>query len=185
MPTIQLQPDEAMILQEVAVAHNGNAYTDELYLTTKNIYCVNKGVFGKTKDIFCYPLNQLKKVDEYSPVMQGKKSNGIPVLEIYLVNGSESFSFRSNNESTIKKWIKEISNMLGYDIGDIDDHETLMGKLKGAFNDAMSEMGVNFQIGKKEAQTIINKKCISCSAPLIGYKGQLIHCIYCDTNQTL
>lgn len=69
-----------------------------------------------------------------------------------------------------------------------------MGEMKGAFNNAMSELGINFQLGKKplqkqaiqsESQSKINKKCISCSAPLIGYKGQLVHCKYCDTDQTL
>ena len=32
---------------------------------------------------------------------------------------------------------------------------------------------------------IVNKKCISCSAPLIGKKGQVVHCKYCDTDQIL
>lgn len=204
MAKLKLQPDEAMILQEVAVEHGlglTSAYTDELYLTTRNIYCVNKGVFGNTKNVFCYPLNQLKRVNGRPQAMQGTKSNGTPSLEIYLMNGnsSESFSFQTKNKSTIKKWIKEINKALGYDGVDEDDDEfdddgTPMGELKGAFNDAMSELGINFQLGKKksqkrttqsETQTKINKKCISCSAPLIGYKGQLVHCKYCDTDQTL
>ena len=198
MAKFSLQPDEAMILQEVSVEHGfgiATAYTDELYLTTRNIYCVNKGVFGNTKNIFCYPLNQLKKVNGRPQAIQGKKSNGTPSLEIYLMNGNESFSFKSNNKSTIKKWIKEINKALGYEGAfeeddEFDDSGTLIGEMKGAFNNAMSELGINFQLGKKQAiqsesQSKINKKCISCSAPLIGYKGQLVHCKYCDTDQTL
>lgn len=200
MAKFSLQPDEAIILQEVSVEHGfgiATAYTDELYLTTRNIYCVNKGVFGNTKNIFCYPLNQLKKVNGRPQAIQGKKSNGTPSLEIYLMNGNESFSFKSNNKLTIKKWIKEINKALGYEgeeDDEFDDSGTLMGEMKGAFNNAMSELGINFQLGKKplqkqaiqsESQSKINKKCISCSAPLIGYKGQLVHCKYCDTDQTL
>ena len=144
MAKFSLQPDEAMILQEVSVEHGfgiATAYTDELYLTTRNIYCVNKGVFGNTKNIFCYPLNQLKKVNGRPQAIQGKKSNGTPSLEIYLMNGNESFSFKSNNKLTIKKWIKEINKALGYEgeeDDEFDDSGTLMGEMKGAFNNAMS-----------------------------------------------
>ena len=31
----------------------------------------------------------------------------------------------------------------------------------------------------------ITKKCMSCSAPLSGYRGQTVKCKYCDTEQTL
>lgn len=187
MIRLKLQPDEAMILQEVGVAHGTSTrYSDELYLTTRNIYYVDKGVFGNTKNIVCYPLSQLKIVDGYPQVMQGKKSNGLSTLDIYFTNGGETFSFRGKNKPTIKKWVKEINKTLGYDeFNDTGTSATTMGELKGAFNDAMSELGIHFQLGKKKSQTIINKKCISCSAPLMGYKGQLIHCKYCDTDQTM
>ncbi|HFR3797788.1 TPA: hypothetical protein ACHVHO_001784 [Streptococcus suis] len=200
MAKFKLQPDEAMILQEIAVQHGfglTSAYTDELYLTTRNIYCVNKGVFGNTKNIYCYPLNQLKKVSGRPQAIFGKKSNGTPSLEIYLLNGdNESFSFQSSNKSTIKKWIKEINKIFGNDIDDdeFDTSGTPIGELKDVFNDAMSELGINFKLGKNksqknniqhEAKGKMNKKCISCSAPLMGYKGQMVHCKYCDTEQTL
>lgn len=197
MSKLKLQSDEAIILQEIGVEHGfsiTSAYTDELYLTTKNIYCVNKGIFGNTKNIFCYPLNQLKKVDGRPQAILGKKSNGTSSLDIYFMNSNESFSFQSGNKLKIRKWIREINKILGYanNTEEFDDSGTPIGELKGVFNDAMSELGINFKLGKKKngaklmgRQVKINKKCISCSAPLIGYKGQQVHCKYCDTEQTL
>lgn len=198
MTKLKLQADEVVVLQEIGVEHGfglTSAYTDELYLTNRNIYCVNKGIFGNTKNIFCYPLNQIKRLNDRPQAMLGKKSNGTPSLEIYFINGNESFSFRSGNRIKIQKWIKEISKMLGYsELPDeeFDNSDTPIGELKGVFNDAMSELGFNFQLGKKKTsnsinhrESKINKKCISCSAPLIGIKGQMVQCQYCDTQQTL
>lgn len=198
MAKFNLQPDEAIILQETSVEHGfglTSAYTDELYLTTRNIYCINKGVFGNTKNIFCYPLNQVKRANDRPQVILGKKSNGTPSLDIYFMNSHESFSFQSGNKSKIKKWIQEIYKALGFvDDGteEFDDSDTPIGELKSAFNDAMSDLGINFQFGKKkattnqtQANTKVTKRCISCSAPLVGIKGQTIRCKYCDTDQTL
>ena len=36
-----------------------------------------------------------------------------------------------------------------------------------------------------EKHEIINKKCISCSAPLVGKTGSVVCCKYCDTDQTI
>lgn len=151
MAKFRLQPDEAIILQEVGVEHGiglMSMYTDELYLTTRNIYCINKGVIGNTKTIFCYPLNQLKKVDGCPQAILGKKTNGTCSLDIYFINGNESFSFKTNNKLKIKKWIKEINKVLGYDDDKFDDFGTPMGELRGAFNEAMTGLGINFQCGK-------------------------------------
>ena len=207
-----LMPNESIILQEVSVAHGGvwAIYTDELILTNLNIYCVNKGTFGNTKKIFNYPLSQIKKYNGKPQVMMGKLSNGTPSLDIYFMNGSsESFNFQSGNKKNINKWIDAINNIVGggsdsnnlsmdddsYD--DDDDSDTLVGAFKEVGSE-FKEVGVEFlgalgfKPGKKKSPNssvagseTVSKKCSSCSAPLIGKKGQVIKCKYCDTKQTL
>lgn len=57
-------------------------------------------------------------------------------------------------------------------IGTVDTFKNTFGiKSKKVENGASSEK--------------VTKKCISCSAPLIGGKRKTIHCKYCDTDQIL
>lgn len=191
-----LAPNESMIMKEESVAHGGvmAIYTDELMLTTQNIVCISKGMFGNAKNVFVYPLNQIKRFNGKPQVMTGKLSNGTATLDVYLMNGSvESFNFQTGNKKTISKWIAEITKLLGG--GDVtaveDDDEydpnTLVGAFKEVGNQFRDALGFK-PVAKKfstPVQERITKKCISCSAPLNGIKGQVVHCKYCDTDQTL
>ena len=201
-----LMPNEFIILKETGVAHGGlmAIYTDELMLTNLNIVCTSKGMFGGTKNIFQYPLNQIKRYNGKPQAIMGKLSNGTQCLEVYFMNGSsESFNFQSSNKATINKWIKEINRIL---VGDSQDDEntqdddydpnTLVGAFKevgSQFKDVGTELlgSLGFNPGRKKSAQVeqgpvkISKKCISCSAPLVGYKGKVIKCRYCDAEQTL
>ena len=202
---IGLMPNESIILQEVSVAHGGvmAIYTDELYLTNLNLICVSKGMFGNTKKTFKYPLNQIKMYNGKPQAVMGKLSNGTACLDIYFLNGTESFNFQSANKKKINAWIEAISNVLGRgngqtdypDDSEYDDDETVIGAFKEVgeeFKEVGKELFGAFGIKTKKptknatAETgKISKKCMSCSAPLTGNKGQVVKCRYCDTEQTL
>ena len=205
---INLAPNESIILKEVSVAHGGvmAIYTDELILTNLNLICISKGMFGNTKNIYYYPLSQLKQYNGKAQVVIGKLSNGTETLELYFVNGTETFNFQSNNKKTIKRWIEEISNAVGCQpIGSHNacdsDNDLDPDSLAGAINEVgkqFKEVGNEFlnAFGFKpkktsgtattpQEPTVVNKKCFSCSAPLVGKKGNVVQCKYCDTEQTL
>ena len=100
-------PDEAVILKETDVAHGSGGYGDELVLTNLNIICTHRGMFGGIKDVFLYPLSQVKEYNGKPQIIQGKTPNGEPCLEIYFkYGGVESFRFRSWNKITIDRWVK-------------------------------------------------------------------------------
>jgi hypothetical protein len=195
-----------MVAQEVGVAHGGlmAIYTDELMLTNLNIFCVNKGMFGNTKTVFCYPLNQIKIFNGKPQVVTGKLSNGMSTLDIYFQNGNESFRFQSQNKNKITRWTKLICKIiLGDHSQEIEfleedeknsgiDLDSPIGQVKEAWNGIKSELGFIPTKKKTSASAVpqpesirVNKKCIFCSAPLIGIKGQMVHCNYCDADQTL
>lgn len=204
-----LMPNESIILKETSVAHGGvmAVYTDELILTNLAIICINKGVFGNTKNIYRYPLNQIKMYNGKPQAIQGKLSNGVPALEVYFMNGMESFNFQTMNKRNIQRWIDEITKVicgLSDDMSNLDnsndndyDSDTLVGAFKevgdqfkevgselmGAFGIKMPK--INTKSSSNNASEKVSKKCTSCSAPLIGVRGQVIKCKYCDTNQTL
>ena len=206
-----LMPNEAILMQEVSVAHGGvmAIYTDDLYLTNYNLICVSKGMFGNTKKIFKYPLNQINRYNGNPQVLMGKLSNGTACMDVYFMSGTESFNFQSGNKKKIKEWIDAITKAVsgnatqkGNDFSDDDDSEydeedTLVGAFKEV-GDEFKEVGKEFldvlgiKTGKKknkgavsEGPVKISKKCMSCSAPLTGNKGQVVKCRYCDTEQTL
>lgn len=206
MGNFNLAPNEFVILKEARVAHGsvGTYCTDELILTNLNIICINKGVFGNTKRVFTYPLNQIKRYNGKPQVIMGKLFNGLADLEIYMMNGLEQFCFQVQNKETINTWIREINRIIVGDSGEESpqsddgyDSNTLVGAFKEV-GSQFKEVGDQFKeaLGFKTTpkpkppittptKVMINKKCISCSAPLIGYKGQVVHCKYCDTEQTL
>lgn len=213
MAKYRLMPNESMILQEIGVAHGGvmAIYTDELILTNLNLVCINKGMFGNTKNVYLYPLSQIKRYNGRPQVMMGKLSNGTATLDVYLNNGEcESFNFQSGNKKNIKRWIDAVVSVIGggelhdgssYDKNDDYDSDTLVGAIKEVgdqFKDVGSELldALGFKPRKKPAKAAaatvtaavsekISKKCMSCSAPLIGYRGQTVSCKYCNTEQTL
>ena len=156
-PKINLAPNESIILKEACVAHGGvmAIYTDELILTNLNLICISKGMFGNTKKVYYYPLSQLKQYNGKAQVIMGKLSNGLETLELYFVNGTESFNFQSHNKRTINRWIEEISNVVGCKAAgfhslnneddDEDDSDTLAGvinEFKEAGNEILNAFGV-------------------------------------------
>lgn len=194
MENVNLAPNEAVIFKETNVAHGGGmaSCTDELILTNLNIICISKGVFGNTKRIFYYPLTQIKSYNGKPQVVSGKLPNGLDTLEIYFLNSNETFFFQVANKKRIEKWISAINNVL---VGNTNidtlsnsvseyNRETVAGVLKEFGEDLKNMFGFKQSNGEQEKEeVVVNKKCIACSAPLIGKKGQVIHCKYCDTDQ--
>ena len=204
-----LMPNEAVILQETSVAHGGimSGYTDEIMLTNLNIYCVSKGLLGNTKGVYKYPLNQLKKYNGRPQAVLGKLSNGTSTLDLYMIDGSkESFYFNSlSNKRKINQWITEITKAVSGDeaLNEVNGRESFVdpNSVAGAVVDVASQVkdaGVEILgslgikpgflksvAGGSSAPERVSRKCISCSAPLVGVKGKAVKCKYCDTVQTL
>lgn len=182
-----LAPNEFVVLKETDVAHGGimTAFTDDLILTNLHVICINKGLFGKVKNVFYYPLNQLKQYNGKVQAVLGKLSNGTETLDLYFVNSVETFYFTSSNKKTINKWINAIAETVGCKQSEDEvDPNSFVGTIKQVADDFRAVLGFKSK-GSDGDNNRINKKCISCSAPLVGKKGEVVHCKYCDTDQTL
>ena len=77
---LDLDYDEVVIIKEANVAHGGSSYRDDLILTNKKLICISKGMFGGTKQIYHYPLDQIKVYNGIPQAKLGKHSNGFPSL---------------------------------------------------------------------------------------------------------
>lgn len=203
MSNYRLMPNEAMLLQDAGVAHTGvtSSASGELLLTSQNLVYIHKGIFGNTKNVFQYPLNQIKRYNGRPQVMVGRLSNDRETLDVYFNNGfSESFYFLEHNKQNIKRWVRAISNVaLGRDpnskegdnAGGVDDN-SIVGIVKEVGSEFLGAFGAGILAARKKttdatepAKETCRKKCVSCSAPLIGYRGQTVRCQYCDTQQVL
>ena len=195
MAKLNLMPNESIILKSNNVAQGGlmAAYTDELILTNQNIIHVKKGVFGNTKNVKRYPVNQIKIFNGEPQAILGKQQNGSPQLEIYFLNGHECFGFQSMTKKEVVQWINAITKLvtghesttvpLGFAI---PGTEYLAETIKGTVDTFKNTIGIKSKkIDNGGSSEKVTKKCISCSAPLTGNKGQTMHCKYCDTDQVL
>lgn len=98
MAKYNLEPSESILIQSISVLCEGDGlmpgYTDELILTNMNIIHVSKGIFGNTKRVQKYPLNQVKIINGEAQAIMGKSTNGTPNLQIYFLNGQVTFKFQ-------------------------------------------------------------------------------------------
>jgi hypothetical protein len=194
MAKYNLQPNESIIMKNESVLHGGvmASYTDELILTNLNIVLISKGILGNSKGIQTYPINQIKVFEGLVQVKLGKHRSGSPQLEVYFLNGQEVFGFAKKKD--VQKWIENISKLLTGNAANIDTRERIeipgveyaAEALKGTVDTFKNAFGIQ---SKKQANVMniekVTKKCRSCMAPITGSKGQIVRCIYCDTEQNV
>jgi hypothetical protein len=87
-------------------------YTDELILTDQNIIHISKGLFGNTKKMNKFSLNQIKLYNGEPQVILEKQQNSSTQLEIYFLNGPERFGFNYTSRREGAKWVNEIYKLL-------------------------------------------------------------------------
>jgi hypothetical protein len=165
-------------------------FTDELILTNLNIVLVRKGIFGNAKGIQIFPLNQVKVFNGQAQVLLGKTRGGSPQIDVYLLNGQESFGF--NNKKEAVKWITNINKLITGNGAEVDTlpsmaipgAEYIAETLKGTMDTFKGALGIKSK-NNNEMPTKVAKKCSSCGAPISGTKGQIIRCQYCDADHHL
>lgn len=191
MATYGLQPNEVVLLKEVAVSHGGvfSTYTDELILTNLNLVLVRKGMLGNSKGIQIFPINQIKVHNQEAQAVVGKTSNGMDALDVYFLNGQEQFRFQSGGKRKILTWVAKINEAVtGHQAVQarrpasmaIPGAEIVAGTLKDTFEVFKGKFGA-----KAAAPAAMAGKCRACGAPMSGIQGQTVTCEYCGSAQQL
>lgn len=187
-----LQPNESMIMSYDRVSHGGSmaGYTDELLLTNLNIVFLDKGMFGKVKNIQVFPLNHIKVFNGQAQVLLGRRNGLYVQIDIYFLNGQESFGFERKKEAL--KWIANINKLVTGSEGEIDTSTSgeLVGveNIAGALKETMDAFKGVFSDKSKSRIEVASRavaKCTSCGAPISGNKGEVASCQYCDTKHQL
>src|SRR3954471_21080337 len=191
MAKYNLQPNEVVLLTESKVTHGGllASPTDDLMLTNVNLVLVKKGIFGNGKGVMTFPLNQIKVWDGRAQVMLGKASNGRPALEVFFIDGHETFAFQSGGKRKIADWVDRINQVVTGTAPPTQPQrmgvalpgaEVVAGALADTFKVFKSKFGTT-----AEAPQQVSGKCRSCGAPVSGFQGRQVTCGYCDTTQEL
>jgi hypothetical protein len=185
-----LQPNEVVLLKDESVAHGGSgaAYKDELILTNLNLVLLQKGMFGNPKGVLNFPLNQIKVYNQQAQAAIGKARNGTNLLEVYLLNGEEKFSFQSGGKKKLNEWIAKINHAVTGQESPVQQASGMAlpgaALVAGVLNDTFGVFKSKF--GSKSAAPVkVAGKCHSCGAPATGFQGQTITCEYCGAAQQL
>lgn len=149
-----LQTNESLIMKSERVLYGGvlSTYTNELILTNMNIVLIIKGVFGNSKDIRQYPIDQIKIFSGQPQALLTKQSNGRPQLEVYFSHGQEAFGF--DNKKEVNKWVNNITKLVigtSHEFEKIDSKaipgtEYIAETLKDTFDTFIGGLGLKSKI---------------------------------------
>lgn len=191
MSRYNLQPNEVVVLTESGVAHGGvfAGYTDELMLTNLCLVLVKKGIFGNTKSVLTFPVNGVKVWNGQAQAKVGEARNGTPALQVYFLNGLETFSFQSGGKRKVAEWAARINevvtgtpaptNQMAGSMA-IPGADVVAGVLADTFNVFKDRFGRGPQ-----APVHVSCSCWSCGASITGTQGTTVTCGYCRTAQQL
>lgn len=193
MANYNLQPNESIIIKSENVLHADGSrsnHSDELILTNLSIVLITKGAFGNIKGILKYPINQVKIHNGRAQAILNNHNN-LPRLDIYFINGFESFEF--TNKKEVLLWTDKVNRLLTGEPAYTDPKdrlaipgtELIATTLKDTFDTVKGVFGKSSENTISTQAIKVTKKCMSCGAPIIGNKGQTVTCRYCDSVQNL
>ena len=182
------------VLMENASVHHRNAI-GQLVLTDLNLLHITtkRGVFKTTYATRKYPIKQIKMLNGKAQVFP--KGNG--EVDIYLMNGRESFEFCNSEtffsnkkaEKEAERWTHAINNLLtGEQVElEISSNSAIPGTeyLAATLRDTIDVFKGAFSIKTQNPSTEVAQKCTSCEAPISGIQGHLTRCKFCGSNQRL
>lgn len=175
-----LDPEECVLLKSENVSY-GSGLTksvSELILTNKAIIYAKKGLLGG-KNHLRFPLDKIKIYENKVQAMQSKNSAGEPSLDIYFLEGQESFAFK--NKKDISTWISKMNDLLIKNDSDENKNPVIPGTefIAKTLKNTIDSCGEIFGFKKKDVKVTI--KCPNCGATVTGTKGETKQCPFCDT----
>lgn len=190
MAKYNLQPNEILILREEGVMHGGvlASYTDELVLTNLSLIVLKKGLFGNSKGVLTFPLDQIKVHNGKAQALLTKGVRGMPRLEVYFQHGQETFEFRTPGKKSVLQWIAKINEAVtGEEAPASDPGLAIPGAalVADTIKDTIDVFKGRFSPKANAPAAQTAEKCSACGAPMSGRQGTVVTCEYCGTAQQL
>ena len=148
-----LDRDEIVILREDNIDWGKSLQDKELVLTNKKIICLCRGAFGGIKQIYHFPLDQIKFYNGVPQVKYGRSTDGLPSLDVYFLDGEEQFGFQLGKKRVIRQWIEEIDKLFG--VSYVPEEEQSTSNADGTLFGVFKEVGAMYKdIGRGFAESL-------------------------------
>ena len=148
---IVFEPDESLVMRSERVGSSKGLHIlkNTLVLTTKNLYFVECGILGTTKEVHRYPLSTLVVNNGVPQAFYRRSIQNLNILDIYFTTGQESFVFQWKQK--VKKWVESINELVA----------------SGILSDTA------------ESIPTVYRFCSRCEASVKGHIGESVKCEYC------
>lgn len=160
-------------------------YRDALILTSKNLVLEKNGIRRRSRGVHVFPLNQIKLYEDAPQVRVGRFWNGTPALEVYFLNGQETFGFERAYDAA--RWVQSINQLItGAEAPPPSQGggSPLTNSLMGQVDALKGMLGIAPTAPRQDPSTTVRRvagQCYACGAPLAGTQGRVVTCSYCDT----
>ncbi len=180
-----LKDEEAVILRAGKVGYGKPIPTknNELVLTDKALILIRKDLFGKTKEVIRYPLEDICLSGGKPQVARGAGSQVSGPIDVYLKY--EVFSFVLEWGTDVDDWLDAITEVITgekverkSDLAGFEDLIAMAESVTGTVN------GLKKAFGIKSTEQVACK-CPSCGASLSGTEDEVITCPYCGASVKL
>lgn len=198
MKSYNLERGEFVVLQRSdvsLVSEEGRDPLDEVVLTNKSlvlVVTVPDGAFRTARYLKRLPLEQA--LDDLGvPRTAVTKVDNSYVLNVAFADETVSLCFAGGSAGAARRWERAVSSAAVGDLDGIDaDGEAsdtlgdLLEETKGTFGALFGGTGHPRKKAElPERPMTVTKRCMGCHAPIVGRKGSVVTCGYCDTKQTL
>ena len=162
-------------------------------MTNLHLFHLSKGFFGKVKEIKKYPVEGIKVVDDRAQVFLANPGNdGSLQLQIFFEYGLVSFRLQSDTRRFVWQFINSVNQLrTGKPLEDESAGYPMalpgIGYLAEVVKDTLGvfRQSLGMDDKKEVRREMAAAPCNNCSAPLSGYKGQVVRCRYCNSEQLL
>lgn len=191
MAGYHIQPDDVLIHRVQSVAHGAklSKFQHELFLYDKKILLHVKNRRGRTQHSLVFPLDRIKQVHGKPHAVVGREGQ-LGTLDVHFQHGVEHFRFlKATDAATFEKRIYE--TVTGIPLPKtplIFGSEALTDSVRqtvGAFKSLFGIHPKSADPQTRVAPVKVAGDCVSCGAPLAGFRGRRIVCEYCDTTNLL
>lgn len=163
---------------------------EELVLTSHHIISVTSDLFGRVKESRYFPLDRIKVGDR--PQVFAERKNALNLLEVYFVDGQETFQFTTEKELNL--WVAALHDLLTGGTGQVSapNGRALPGtaQVAGIMKDTVDVFKTSFGMKSAPAPAPtapqrVAGNCSACGASISGFASRVVECTYCGSHQQL
>ncbi len=180
MLKFELKPNEYVVVKSEEVHHGGPmaSFSDGLVLTNQSLILISRGVFGRTKSVERFRLQDIKYIDGKAQAVATDDT-----LEVYFRDRQDSFRFRRKREASA--WAKNIRSVIE---GSSDIRQAKDKAIPGAeyvaeaMKDTIDAVRRPF---RTKARRRVTTTCKGCGASMSGPARGVVKCQHCGSDQQL